>query len=551
MEIKSFLSKSTEKSEYYPTPLDLANKMAALAENKYGIIAEPILEPSAGTGNIVAVIVEKMITSKKHYNQDVESLDIDCIEYDSDFQAILKNKNYHVVHDDFLTFNTFKRYGTVIMNPPFSNGDIHLLKALDMQKRGGKIVALLNAETLKNPYTNTRKQLLKTLTEYEANIEYIDNAFVDAERKTNVQVALICVDIPHIAEPSEIYSRMEAANPIDDNMASPTDLTPFAFLERIVRQYELEASSGIELIRQYYNMTPYISDTVGDNNKYSSPLLSLLVHGEKYESNNESETTNKFMSLLRLKYWRALVSNETFTTKLTTNLKEQLIDMVNNLSKYEFSMFNINTLVIEMNAKIITGIEETIMSMFDLLTVKNSYNDTIENGNVHYFNGWTSNKAYKIAEKVVVPVYGMFYSWNTSRLDACRVKEYVSDLEKIFNYLGGNKYEGRLVSEAIDTAVKLNEYKNIHFKFFDVTFYKKGTIHIKFTCPELLDVLNIYASRKKSWLPPTYGKKRYKDMTQEEKTVIDDFQGKEAYEKVMNNTSYYIVEASSLLSLNA
>ena len=35
------------------------------------------------------------------------------------------------------------------MNPPFSNGDKHLLKALKMQEKGGAIICLLNAETIR------------------------------------------------------------------------------------------------------------------------------------------------------------------------------------------------------------------------------------------------------------------------------------------------------------------------------------------------------------------------------------------------------------------
>ena len=57
------------------------------------------------------------------------------------------------------------------MNPPFSNGDKHLLKALQMQEKGGNIVCLLNAETLRNPYTESRKELIRQLDKYDADIE--------------------------------------------------------------------------------------------------------------------------------------------------------------------------------------------------------------------------------------------------------------------------------------------------------------------------------------------------------------------------------------------
>lgn len=46
----------------------------------------------------------------------------------------------------------------------------------------------------------------------------------------------------------------------------------------------------------------------------------------------------------------------------------------------------------------------------------------------------------------------------------------------------------------------------------------------------LLEKFNIYASQKKKWLPPNYGKTVYEDMSAKEQAVIDDFQGKEAYD---------------------
>ncbi len=52
-----------------------------------------------------------------------------------------------------------------VMNPPFSEGDKHLAKALDLQQHGGMVVCLLNAETLRKPYTKLRKTLKERLKE--------------------------------------------------------------------------------------------------------------------------------------------------------------------------------------------------------------------------------------------------------------------------------------------------------------------------------------------------------------------------------------------------
>lgn len=84
-----------------------------------------------------------------------------------------------------------------------------------------------------------------------------------------------------------------------------------------------------------------------------------------------------------------------------------------------------------------------------------------------------------------------------------------------------------------------------------ITLYKKGTCHIEFTNLKLLDKLNIYGSQRKGWLPPTYGKKAYSDMSSEEKSVIDAFQGEEAYNQVMACPTSYIIETKQMLQLTA
>ena len=73
-----------------------------------------------------------------------------------------------------------------------------------------------------------------------------------------------------------------------------------------------------------------------------------------------------------------------------------------------------------------------------------------------------------------------------------------------------------------------------------MTFYKKGTCHIEFTDMDVLHKFNLYAARDKNWLPPCYGKKAYKELDAEEKAVIDAFEGKESYNRVMERPDYFL-----------
>ena len=258
------LVENEQTSEFYPTPESLVKRMIKGVDFDY---IRTVLEPSAGKGDIL-----REIAKEEHKYRHGKTFDVDCIEIDSNLRQILKynfsderkkqfdrwtdeeyktffENGIHIVHDDFLTYNPFKRYDLIIMNPPFSNGDKHLLKALEMQKKGGNIICLLNAETLRNPYTAARKELLKRLEEHNAIIEYIEDAFVSSERSTGVEIALIKVAIPQAQEESDIFNHFKRAEEIEDFQPNVTELEVSDYIKAAVNQFNVEVKAGLELIR--------------------------------------------------------------------------------------------------------------------------------------------------------------------------------------------------------------------------------------------------------------------------------------------------------------
>lgn len=184
--------------EFYPTPESLLDK---IFEGFNWNEIKTVLEPSAGKGDIVDYI-QKTVP----YRRD---LDIDCIEKEDVLRKTLIGKGYRVVHDDFLTYRTQKTYDLIVMNPPFSMGAAHLTKALKMQKYGGNVICILNADTIKNPYTNERKQLVTNLNKLDAQIDFLQDEFLIAERPTKVEIAVIKVSIPTESEESYFFSEMK------------------------------------------------------------------------------------------------------------------------------------------------------------------------------------------------------------------------------------------------------------------------------------------------------------------------------------------------------
>lgn len=486
-----------DNKDFYPTPKNLINKMLSSVDLTR---IKTILEPSAGKGDIVDVLQEKNSGNKKYScSSNSYQYDIDCIEKDANLQHILKGKDFRVVHDDFLTYDSMKEYDLIIMNPPFSDGDKHLLKAIEMQQRnGGGIVCMVNAETLKNPNTNAKKDLFQKLNEYNAKIEYLENEFIDAERKTNVEIALIKVILPEQKIESFIIEGLQKAKEHseyteqDQNSVIGSD-----FVTAIVEQYKMELQAGISLIKEYYAMSPFILSEFSKDGTKGNPILNLGLYADRYDNHTSKLSVNDYITTVRAKYWSALFKNEKFTGKLTSNLKRDYYNNVGKLSQYDFSLFNIKEIKAGMQSKMVKGVEDTIVSLFDEFSQKHSWYDETSK-NIHLYNGWKTNKSWYINKKVIILLdgYGHYFSGNYYPTNY-KVVDKLEDIEKALNYLDNGSTENVNIQEALKFAEEYQETKKVQLKYFMVTFYKKGTCHIEFTNLELLKKFNIFGSQQK------------------------------------------------------
>lgn len=563
--------------EFYPTPPELIAKMVSdldFDKIKY------VLEPSAGKGDIVKFIkivgedfhnsawyhyycklndditheqakkrcIEELCV--KHFKDEKHSyycedriISVDCIEIDPTLQATLKGKYYELIDDDFLKFDGEKHYDLIIMNPPFSEGDKHLLKAIQIaEKTGGLIRCLLNAETIKNPYSNSRKALKQKLDKYSAEFEYVKDAFSsgsEAERKTNVEVVIVKLTVPSpFKSKSRIIDELDEEEIVlDEPDYKDKELVTADYMEQAVLMYKREIAMGKKLIEEYLAIKPYITrhfetEETPEHVKGSNLYLVTNLNEEKLDF-------NQYVESVRFKYWYELLHNPAFLKGLTSNLRNEYFDNIKKLAKKEFSLSNIYKVKIEVLQRMAQGIEDMIVNLFEKLSYENSMDCE---GNIHYYNGWKSNSAFAINPKVVVPYMDC---WNNIfkrfRYDNY-LCNFLTDVQKVLDYLDGGD-----TNCDMDVAYWLQYYedhqstKKLRFKYFTIDVFKKGTIHLRFTNLDLLKKLNIYGSMHKGWLPPSYGKKSYEEMEPEEQEVIDGFEGKEEYEKVFANTDKYIV----------
>lgn len=536
--------------QFYPTPQHLVAKM--YDKVKWHKVRS-ILEPSAGKGDIVEgfrqIYNEK--EKEKYSRYDILcnkvpnwNKTIDCIEIDPNLAELLKSKKYsgtvinmyNVTQTDFLTWDTFTRYDLIAMNPPFMEGDRHLLKALDLCSTGGQIVCILNAETLRNPYSNIRQDLVDRLNELGAEIEYLQDEFVDSEHKTDVEVALVYVDIPKVEYDYDMFTKMKRAQeykPKYDSMSSDYQLATDDLIANVLKQYNDECTLGLSLIDTFERFESIIPKS---ERKHS--LIGLSISSRDSEKEQYSYQ-NAFLRELRSKYWNILFQSDLIAPLLTQATREYFRRNLEQFRAFDFTLSNIKAIQIELSKKMSSNMEDAIVEQFDKLTYKNSMSNS---SNVHYYNGWCTNDAYKLNKKIIIPCYGVYDDRYCNSWDLWKSEEKLDEIEKILIFLnGGFTAEHRVdwIIRGLSGSKSYNGEK-IHCAFFDIEFKKKGTIHLWFTNEELLKKWNIFAGKKKNFLPNDYGTKQYSDMTDEEQNVVKAFEGEKSYEDTVFNAGYYL-----------
>jgi hypothetical protein len=524
--------------DFYPTPPDVIARMLERVDWQK---AAAILEPSAGKGDLADAIKRRSEAARGRYTAGV-----DCIEIDPNLQHLLRGKGHNVIHDDFLTFQTVKQYDAVIANFPFSEGDRHLVHAIHLLgAKGGQLVALVNAETLRNPYSRDRQWLTAWLDKHGAQITEIEGAFLHAERPTDVTVALVVAQIPRaLANSSDlILDRLidaTEAEAVYDN-ATQSALVDGDPVQNMLAHFALECRAGAHLIAEYDALKPLMLDRLSlvagdDGDKFAQPIIELKIDAA-YSDNR----VNAYVRATRHKYWHALIGNPRFRSSYTSTILTTLDGKLEHLANKDFTLFNIRQLDADLRGELPASIEDAILSLFDELSRKYAFIEGTGN-NIHYYTGWKSNRAHKINRKVILPINGFGSWWMEKRgLDTRYIQNRLADMIKVFQYLDGKPVDAEAIAlERVKMANETSVFRNLDCHYFTATFFKKGTCHIQFRDQDLLDRFNIFGSQRKGWLPPSYGRKRYREMDAEEQAVIDEFQGEAAYEVVIERPDAFL-----------
>lgn len=532
-----------DSKDYYPTPPALAAELLAglkIDGQPLKYAGGPILEPSAGSGDLARAIELAAGCNdwrdKRHDKRFIDLLSLDCIEQSAALRATLKQGGFRVIHDDFLTFTPRAHYKAVIMNPPFSEGARHLLHALHIMERGGEVRCILNAETIRNPCTNERKELAALLTRYNARIVYKQGAFTHAARKTSVEVALVSITIPPAPPVSRI--KLELNTETTQRYQAAPDLAALVSSDPITAAVERynAAADGLARLYEEYDGISSLFTLPKKQNASSAPAPCVSLN----------KGYNDALRDLRAIYWEQLFDLPQIRDAMTETMRIDYHKRIDELRNYDFTPYNILTVREEISHNIVSGIESEIIRLFDRWT-STHYADYSKS--IHYYNGWCTNEAYKVGKRVIFRC-SAWYDWSDT-FRPFNAEGQLANIEKTLHFLdtNGTAYNGDELRAALQAAEDSGQTTKIKLHYFNATFYKKGTCHIEFTNTDVLKSFNIFASQKKGWLPPSYGKKTYHDMSAADRAVVDSFEGQDSYNDTM--ARHLIPTTATLMQLAA
>ena len=523
----------SENNTFYPTPKALVERMIKKIQGNPG----KILEPSAGKGDIIEGLrngfyleeddSEYGKTTRYGYRKSFDHADINAIEKDPDLQATLRGKGIKILDTDFLGFCGPDKFDLIIANPPFDHGEKHLLKAIDILYRG-QIIFLLNAETIRNPHTRSRQELVKKLTELNAEVEFIEGGFKNAERKTSVDVALVNIIIDRHVE-SDLFAGVDdMAEKVKPELEQNYEVTTGKHIEETVAEYNQMIQLAANTIVDYYKRYPKIGKYIGLNKEPK------VYHGDHDTLTSLMQgTLNETVRCIRKDFWNRTLEFPDVRKRMTSDKRDEFHHQVEHQSTMDFTEHNIRQFVLNLINSFPDSLRTAIVKMFDKFTIKHCYNGGPNEKNIHYFNGWKTNKAFKVNRRIVLPFYGgygdgPFMSYGEWKVHWDVQKE-LHDIDIVMNYFDGmdGAYSG--ISDKLSEAFARKSNTASSTYFSNLIAHKKGTLHLTFRDEDILRRFNIEACKGKEWLPEDYGTQPYKELDMAHKAIADSFEGKDEY----------------------
>lgn len=447
--------------EFYPTPPALAQKMCRNIRQ-----GQTVLEPSAGKGDLADTAREI-------------GTEVDVCEIDPNLQAILEDKGYFILAGDFLSLKN-SYHDHIVLNPPFSKGIDHIIHAFTIAKPGAEVTGLINANNLLRD-TKKANQLLEIIR-HCGKSETIREAFVDAERKTSVDVEMIRLKKPQDDQKGfmgDIFDMEDVfkAEAQDYGLLKPNDIrTAVECYHKVPEAFIKYVEARQELLRTWI----FPRHTPNDPKLY-----------ERLETMNaDIHDLGRLKQMLNDAGWHHVFNKMNVKDILSYRQKDDLHRFIQEQSKVPFTTKNIYGLIEFLMQNRSELIGKAFELSFDHLTAY--YPENRE-----HIEGWKTNDRWQVKKRFILPRVmsnwiGFGYNYHN---------EEIEDLEKCLCMLVGSKREYIVsVEEAIKTALMEKKGNTAESEFFKLRFYKKGTCHFEWKSEKLRQDFNREVAKRRNWL---------------------------------------------------
>lgn len=456
--------------EFYPTPANVIDMMLA----GLSLSGKVVLEPSAGKGDIVSAA--KLLGAK-----------VLACEIDPDLAKIVQSKCDSFLKPDFFHVDSteISHIDFIIANPPFSNAQKHLLHMWEIAPGGCQIIALCNAETIENRYTRDRESLNEIVSEH-GSYTVIEDCFADAERKTDVRIAIVKLFKPKTDDKEfEGYFDLTEEYEHQEN-----GLIQHSEIREIVGRYV----GAVKIFNEVSEANTKINDLISPLNSWSSIAFGGFEtrNGGSYGISRE-----EFKKKLQKSAWHTIFSKLHMQKYVTRKVMENINTFVEKQENVPFTLINIYKMMEMIIGTHGDRMQSVIVEAFDTITKYHAENRCGP-------DAWKTNDCFMVNKRFILPYMvehdysgGMTFKYSSG-------SNSIDELTKALCFLTGKDYEtiGSVEYKRGGISLQFGEWF-IH-GFLRMKGYKKGSLHSEFIDEKLWEQFNIAAVKGKGWqLPPT------------------------------------------------
>ncbi len=455
--------------DFYPTPPEVAATML----DPLDLRGRTVVEPSAGSGNLV------------HEALTRGAAEVLTVEPEPKLRAILAAiPSSRLIGNDWLavTADQISHVDLIVMNPPFSADEAHILHAQAIAPPGCEIVALCNWNTISGQYRGLQLQLSKLIEAYGSS-ENLGECFNTAERPTRVSVGMVRLRKPGSRPDADEFDGFFLGP--DDIEAQGEGIIPYRRSRDIVNRY-------VEACRIYDEQVEAGTRLRNVLDGFFGKELGLQVTVE-----GAPVTRNRFRKDLQKDAWKHVFNEFLPQQMATSQLAKDINRFVEQQSKIPFTERNIYRML-----QIVAGTQEQRIdrAVEDAIDELTKY--TKENR--YGVEGWVTNSGYMLNRKFISSSLAKLAWSNPSKV---RIETYGSQWDDIQDLIKALCFiTGRAIEEVrLPEHISQNSYEPglwYAWGFFLFRPYKKGTVHFEFKDREVWAALNARYARIKGQVLP-------------------------------------------------